>query len=243
MTAAVRRPPEFSAAPSAKTAAAVRLAESDVVIPAAALTLAGFRAWAVSDEFPQRGRISFLGTEVFIDMSPEEIETHAKLKVEIGRVLATFVDREDLGEFYGDGVLITHAEAGLSSEPDSSFVTWEDLESGGARSIPRESAEGQYIEIEGTPSWVLEIVSNSSVVKDTRLLRELYYLAGIPEYWIIDARGPNILFQVLVRGETEYVAVAPRNGWVRSQVFGRRFRLTRTRGRLNRWRYRLEVRR
>jgi Uma2 family endonuclease len=242
MTAVVRRPPPPPTAAPAK-AATLRLGEHDVVIPASALTLAGFRAWAASDDFPERGRVCFLGDEVFIDMSPEEIETHLKLKGEIAKGMLLLVEKEDLGEFYCDGVLITHPTAGLSCEPDASFVTWEDLASGRVRSVPREGVEGQYIEIEGTPRWVLEIVSNSSVGKDTRKLRDLYYQAGVAEYWIIDARGADILFQILVRGESEYVEVAPRRGWVRSQVFDRRFRLTRTRGRLKRWKYRLEARR
>ena len=47
-------------------------------IPARAATRAGFRAWALSDEFPERGRFSFINGELFIDMSPEELETHNK---------------------------------------------------------------------------------------------------------------------------------------------------------------------
>lgn len=242
MTAAAIRLAPPPATPRT-TAATIRLAEHDVVIPTSAFTLAGFRAWATSDDFPERGRFCFLGDEVFIDMSPEEIETHVKLKGEIGKVMLTLVEKGDLGEFYNDGVLITHPDASLSCEPDASFVTWEDLESERARSVPREGVEGQYIEIEGTPSWVVEIVSNSSVGKDTRKLRELYFKAGVDEYWLIDARGADVLFQILVRGESEYVNAESRSGWVRSQVFGRRFRLTRSRGRLNRWKYRLEARR
>jgi hypothetical protein len=37
------------------------------------------------------------------------------------------------------------------------------------------------------------------------------------------------------------VAVKPRNGWHKSQVFGCSFRLTRRRNRLGRWQYALEV--
>ena len=52
-------------------------------IPTRATTPEGFRDWATSDEFPERGRISLLDQEIFIDMSPEEIETHIKVKGEI----------------------------------------------------------------------------------------------------------------------------------------------------------------
>jgi Uma2 family endonuclease len=36
---------------------------------------------------------------------------------------------------------------------------------------------------------VLEVVSASSVEPDTQTLRELYWAAGIKEYWLVDARG------------------------------------------------------
>jgi Uma2 family endonuclease len=88
----------------------------------------------------------------------------------------------------------------------------------------------------------MEIVSNTSVRKDTRRLREAYHRAGIREYWLIDARGEEIHFQVLQHTPAGYVAAPGRGGWQRSAVFGRLFRLQRRRGRLRLWRYTLESR-
>jgi len=228
--------------PEAQPAAcAIVIPEHDLVVPASALTLAGFRAWAKSDDFPERGRISFLDQELYIDMSPEEIETHNKVKAEAGRVLLNLNKKVKLGEFYADGVLVTNVEANLSTEPDAAFATWLTIESGRIRYIPREGKQGQYIELEGTPDWVLEILSKSSVQKDTKRLRERYHRAGVTEYWLIDAREEDINFQILIRGETDYVAAPSRNGWQVSKVFGRRFRLVRRRGRLNYWEYTLEM--
>jgi hypothetical protein len=48
----------------------------EILVPPFAHTLAGFRAWAKSDDFPERGHISFIDQEIIIDMSPEELETH-----------------------------------------------------------------------------------------------------------------------------------------------------------------------
>lgn len=217
------------------------LAGQEVVVPAAAHTLAGFRAWATSDDFPERGRISFLDQEIFIDMSPEELETHSMVKAEMGYALLGLNKKSKRGRFFPDGTLVTNVAANLSTEPDATFATWESLESGRVRLVPREGEEGQYIELEGTPDWVLEIVSKSSVRKDTKRLRERYHRAGIAEYWLIDARGADIVFQVLVRGETDYTTSTGRGGWQASPVFGRRFRLVRRRGRLNLWEYTLEV--
>ncbi len=212
-----------------------------VVIPAKAMTLAGFRAWATSPAFPERGRISFIRNEIFIDLSPEELETHAKVKMEIARVLATWNKKRRRGEFYPDGALVSNATAELSTEPDASFVSWQALEQGRARLVPREGLEGQYMEIEGTPDWVLEVVSRSSVTKDTRRLRQAYYQAGIPEYWLIDARRTDVDFQILIRGKTAYETVTVRDGWQESSVFRQRFRLVRQRIRLGLWDYTLEM--
>jgi Uma2 family endonuclease len=210
-------------------------------IPARAATLAGFRAWALSDEFPERGRFSFINGELFVDMSPEEVESHNKVKTEVSRVLCNLNEGLDLGEFFGDGTLVTSEAADLSTEPDGTFVTWRSFEEGRVRLTPREDRPGQYTELQGTPDWVLEVVSRSSMAKDTRILREAYHRAGVPEYWIIDARFDAIDFQVLRRRRDRYVVAAPRGGWHRSSVFGRRFRLERRLNRMGRWRYTLLV--
>jgi Uma2 family endonuclease len=226
--------------PPAVAGCALVIAGEEIVVPPSAHTLAGFRAWARSDEFPERGRISFLGHEIHIDMSPEEIETHNKVKGEVGYVLIGLNKKRKLGEFYSDRALLTNEGANLSTEADAAFATWATLEAGRLRLVPREDEEGEYVELEGTPDWVLEVVSKSSVRKDTRELRERYYRAGIAEYWLIDARGEAIDFQILVRGPDGYVPTGGRGGWQPSPLFGRRFRLTRRRGRMGHWEYTLE---
>ncbi|MEX0703144.1 MAG: hypothetical protein WD069_13700 [Planctomycetales bacterium] len=44
------------------------------MIPAGIIDLRSFRAWAHSDEFPQRGSISYVRGEIIVDMSPEEMD-------------------------------------------------------------------------------------------------------------------------------------------------------------------------
>jgi hypothetical protein len=73
------------------------------------------------------------------------------------------------------------------------------------------------------------------------VLRDLYHRAGIPEYWLIDARFDEVSFQILRRRRDRHVAVKPQNGWHFSTVFGRFYRLERRKNRLGRWRYTLEV--
>jgi Uma2 family endonuclease len=96
------------------------------------------------------------------------------------------------------------------------------------------------MEIEGSPDAVVEIVSNSSVVKDLRDLRDAYHRARIREYWLIDARGEEIEFEILLWRKSGYAQSAIHDGWRQSRVFGRRFRLTRKQDRVGVWKYKLE---
>jgi len=196
-------------------------------IPADATTLAGFRAWVTSDDFPEKLRVTFIRGEIDIDMSKEEVQTHAAVKAQVCFVLMAINHEAKLGKFYLDGVLITNEAAEVSNNPDAVFLTRESLRTGRVRFIPRPKGEGQSVEVEGTPDWVMEIVSDSTVQKDTQRLRAAYHKAGIPEYWLIDARGEKIVFQILHWRKTGYVAAPNRDGWQRSRVFDRSFRLER----------------
>jgi len=83
------------------------------------------------------------------------------------------------------------------------------------------------MELEGAADLVLEVVSKSSVRKDTVLLRDLYFKAGIPEYWLVDVRDGAMSFEILQRTPEGYVAVPLVDGWVASKVLGKRFQLQR----------------
>jgi Uma2 family endonuclease len=211
-------------------------------VPPTAFTLPGFRAWATADDFPERVRVTFIDGEITLDMSNEELHTHVAVKGEIARVLLTLNRELKLGKFFPDGVLFSNGEGNVSNNPDALFLTGDALRSNRITMVPRKSAEGQCIELIGTPDWVLEVVSDSSVRKDTRQLREAYHAAGVPEYWLVDARGDEIVFQILLHRKSGYVAATSRDGWQRSRVFGRSFRLTRERDQFDLWEYTLHVR-
>jgi Uma2 family endonuclease len=89
---------------------------------------------------------------------------------------------------------------------------------------------------------VLEVVSRSSVRKDTQLLREAYAAGGVPEYWVINAFGPEIDLQILLRQGGSYAPAPAMDGWVQSALFDREFRLTRQHDPLGYWQYTLEAR-
>jgi Uma2 family endonuclease len=235
--------PEPLAPPEAAPvmACTVHYFDRTIAVPPQALTHAGFRAWAVSDDFPERGRISFFEQEVVIDMSPEEFETHVKVKEAVSRGIAQLNRQLELGEFYSDGAFVTNEAARLSTEPDATFVSWEGFESGRVRLVPREGFPGEFMELVGSPDCVLEVVSRTSFRKDTIRLRRLYHLAGVREYWLINALDEEIDFQVLVHHPDDYEPAPVRGRWRMSAVFGRGFYLERRRNRLGRWTYTLRV--
>lgn len=208
-------------------------------VPRSAHTLAGFRDWVLSDEFPEKLRVSFIRGEVYLDMSKEAIRTHAAVKTPVAVTLGILNQEIDFGDLYINGVLVTNVSAQVSNYPDMVAVFWESLETGRVRYVTKKVQE---MEIEGSPDWILEIVSTSSVVKDLKQLRQAYHEASIREYWIIDARGDEIIFQILHWRKTGYAAAANHDGWLRSRVFGREFRLIRKRDRRGAWKYELQVR-
>jgi Uma2 family endonuclease len=73
----------------------------------------------------------------------------------------------------------------------------------------------------------LEVVSDSSVEKDTDLLPELYWHAGVDEYWLVDARREKLVFRIQRRGDAGFIDVEAQDGWIDSGVFQRSFQLTR----------------
>lgn len=134
-------------------------------------------------------------------------------------------------------------KADVSNEPDIIFVSWESLNSGRVEYRERKEGSHRLIEVVGSPDMVAEVVSDSSVTKDTQHLLEAYYTAGVTEYWLVDARGEEVEFQIHLRGADAFEAAASdAEGYLPSPVFGREFRLYRELDPVGMYRYRLESR-
>jgi Uma2 family endonuclease len=213
--------------------------EEQIEIPLDVGTLAEFRRWALSDEFPQRGRIDFVQGRIEVDMSPEDIFSHGTLKTEILGELHYRVKRQALGVLLTDSTRISSPQANLSAEPDIVFVTSDSIRDGDVRLVRKSTGEqGRYVEIEGGPNLVVEVVSDSSVTKDTKRLPQAYFDAGVREFWLADARGALLVFQIHRRGATSFEPVAAdEHGFQPSQVFGCGFRLDRRRDEDGHWQY------
>ncbi|MEE8524546.1 MAG: Uma2 family endonuclease [Thermoanaerobaculia bacterium] len=222
-------------------AAAVTL-DDEIRIPAEAFRFEFFRRWSRSEDFPERGRIDYLEGEVEVDMSPEDLYTHGVVKTTLAAELHALVAVPGHGAVFVDSTRVTVPETGLSAEPDVVAVTWKRLQSGQVREVPAVGkAPGRFVELEGAPDFVVEIVSDSSVKKDLRRLPGLYARSGIPELWIVDARGEELVFRIAALAGSRYRRLAPdREGWLESPFLGRRVRLIRELNVHSRWQYRLE---
>lgn len=225
-----------------KAKPAVHLAE-DPRVPGWVHTLEAFRRWCQDDSFPEQGRIDYLEGNVEVDLSPEELYTHAAVKTTIAAELYSWFVKTDLGNVFSDRTRIVSPRAGLSAEPDVVVVLLSTIESGRVREVPSANNQDRIIELEGAPDLVVEIVSDSSVQKDRKHLPRAYAAAGIPEIWIVDARGRDLLFEVQLLGPSGY-ASQPRDpqGWAFSPLLDASCRLERRRNRLGRWAYELRTR-
>ena len=219
------------------TTVVIQREDQDVRIPKWAGDLAGFRRWAKSDEFPEHGWYAYLDGDLWVDPSMEKL-SHNQIKTEISNVLGPLAKQTQSGLYLGDRMLLTNVGAGLSTEPDGMFVGYDTLKSGNA---VLEDAE-ESLEVIGVADVVLEVVSGTSVKKDTVVLRELYARAGVREVWLADSRAKNFSFEILHLRAAAYVsAPADPAGWVESKVFGRWFRLLRETDQVGLPVFRLEV--
>ena len=211
-----------------------------VSIPSWVVDHDSFRQWFYQPDFPEEGRVSFLNGEVIFDMSQEQIYSHIRMKMVISRVLDALATRRKLGVFYPDGLLLSHLSAAVSNNPDGVFVANASFENELVRLV--DGAKQGFIELEGSPDMVLEVVSDSSVRKDYELLREAYWKAGVREYWLVDARGERLEFQILKHGGKGYSQVRAVGGWIKSAVFKKSFRLIATKNHLGQPDFELQVR-
>lgn len=184
--------------------------------------LASFRRWAKSDAFPDRGWYGYLAGELWVDPSMERFG-HNQIKTKIAARLTLLADETRNGQYLGDRMLLTNRAVDLSTEPDGMFLSFEGLKMGRCRLARGEDS----LEVLGTPDMVLEVVSPSSREKDTVILRDLYWRAGVKEYWLAEAGRAAPSFDILRRTATAYSAARKQGGWVKSALFGRSFHLSR----------------
>ena len=216
-------------APSkAKTINTIVVVRGDQIdIPARVVDFESFRRWLHSREFPEKAKICYINDSIWVDLSTEEFFEHGQVRAEIGAVLHTLLKQSKFGRFAPEGTRYSHLETNLSTEPDGIVISNDALASGRVKF--KSGEKGKNTEVVGSPEIVIEIVSRSSEVKDTEWAMASYFDAGIQEYWLIDARDEDdIQIDIFRRNKKEFLKSRKQNGWVKSVVLGKAFRLTQT---------------
>lgn len=213
--------------------------DNAVQVPSWVQDLTSFRAWLDRDDVAEDLPAYFFNGGVWIDMSKEQIFSHVRIKCEYTFVLGGLARSDGRGEFMPDGLRLSNLDANLSTKPDGTYFLLETRKSGRIHLV--EGKKGGFVEILGTPDMVLEIVSDSSVMKDLVTLRELYWKAGIPEYWLVDVRGDEEVFEIYRHAAKGYVAARKHDGWMKSNVFEKSFRLVRLEDEFGDPKFRLDV--
>jgi hypothetical protein len=233
-----RRTPK---APSRDGRAFTAVYEADQVsVPTWVVDLAAFRRWVESDDVLEKLHVWYLKGEVWIDMSKQQLFSRLAIKNEMGYVLTGIIKSGELGMLFPDGLFFANIEADIGGNPDATFITYTALDENRVRLI--EGKKGGYVEVEGSPDMVLEVVSASSVRKDLVILRQGFWEAGAREYWLVDARKEPLTFDILRHTALGYKPTRKQDGWIKSAVFGKSFRLTHRLGKRGLPEFTLEVR-
>lgn len=207
----------------------------DLELPLDIGRLDRFREWSAGRQQGSGPLVSFVDGCVYIDSRPDDT-THAPVATAVNVTLAGLA--RDVGMYFMASSWFTHEGANLSVEPDGFFVRYETLSAGTFRVNPDRHSEGL-----GRPDFVFEAVSPSSKKKDLVKLVAGYARAGIPEYWLVDARGDELDLRSLVLKDGAYVDVEPdADGWRASPTWGRAFRLRRITNPAGLTEYRLDAR-
>ena len=202
--------------------------DAPIVVPPDVVDLDSFLDWIDTAELPEKTRLHFIDGETYVDDEMEEAFSHNQLKTFLFIAIGLEVMERERGMFFTDGMLVVNRAAGLSCEPDGMFVLQSTLDSGRLEFARGKRSKGVATRVVGTPDVVIEILSDGSVEKDEVKLYESYWKAGIPEYWLLDARADEIRFDLNRHGAGGYEAVEPVDGWRASGIFGKSIRIDRT---------------
>jgi Uma2 family endonuclease len=202
--------------------------------------LDAFLARRESPDCPEQGRFAWLAGTLWVDLMTEQLFSHNQLKLAIAIGLYHWAERSQQGRYFTDGVDLLHRGSELVTVPDGMYVSYESLQIHRVRIHPARDGVG-FIRLEGVPDMVLEVISDTSEEKDLVTLPGLYHAAGIGEFWRVDGRE-EVRFEILQHTTQGYVPSPTADGWQRSAVFVRDFRLVAETDPLGLPRYTLEHR-
>jgi hypothetical protein len=185
----------------------------EIRVPKSVKDLPSFRKWRDALSWPNRARVCFLPGAVEVDFSDEN-PVHHDLRCGVAAVLGTIAR----GRYLWRGEWLASIEGNFATRPDGMYLLAKSLQE---RRITS-AGPGEWI---GSPDMVLEVVTRSTVTKDTTTLREVYAVAGISEYWLIDPREMPLTFDLLILCKGVYRQARAEAGWQFSPAFSRWFRV------------------
>ncbi len=154
-------------------------------------------------QMPDDGhRYEIIDGELLVSPSPER--RHQKGAARLHLLIGNLVEANGAGEVYFAPVDVRLTPHDVV-QPDLLFIRADRLGIYQARGV-----------VEGPPDLVVEILSPANRTVDQVRKAALYARAGVPEYWIVDPDGEDLVAQRLVDGQ--YERIAPVDGCVRSAV-------------------------
>lgn len=130
---------------------------------------------------------------------------HQRLSREIEMAFIQYVEHHDLGEVF-DAPVDVILDDKNTVQPDIVFVATEN------------SHILQYKGIFGAPDLIVEIISPSSLYRDTHQKKELYERFGVKEYWIVDMGNTAIEVFSLENQTYELFSFAAEKGVITSKI-------------------------
>lgn len=139
-------------------------------------------------------------------MSPAPFVFHQRLVLRLATVLKTHVEAQDLGEVFIPPIDVILSKHNVV-QPDVVFVSQSRREIVGEKNI------------NGAPDLLVEVLSSSSVERDTRDKRNIYARCGVDHYWLIDPDETRIVeLKKVDKAYAQIAEVAGRGQW-RPQLF------------------------
>jgi Uma2 family endonuclease len=141
--------------------------------------------WEDIKDLPEEGKTELV--EGKLCMSPTAGSPHQYIGTLLTVEIVPFVQRNDLGRFFGRDVHVIFDEHN-HFEPDLCFIAKERL------------VIIQGPTINGPPDLIIEILSASNWKHDTELKFSYYERYGVREYWLVDPRDESIAVYALEEG-------------------------------------------
>jgi Uma2 family endonuclease len=185
--------PRQTRAPYRVKPRARRVAETRVVAPSAPTIEYHYPEqgkWTYDDwaRLPDDGtRYEVIDGELF--MTPPPATPHQFSIANLLNAMTSFVRPKRLGWIVSSPIGVRLPNQPVPLEPDIVFI------SAARKSI----IEEKYIE--GVPDLVVEVLSPSNWIYDRKEKFNVYKIAGVPEYWIVDYRAKTVEVFALEKGD------------------------------------------